>query len=226
VPETTRTRETRAVPLDSPAVQTRGADGDDGPAPIVFTGHAAVFGQRAWIGPGDYGWWEEVDPGFFAGVLDAAAPLLVNHDPNIVLARGGSTMRLSTDATGLVVDADLDPGDPDAAMWAGRVRRGDVTGMSFSFDVASSRWDVLEDGSELRVLLEAAELYDVSLVTYPAYAGTDAQVRAVRAERDAARPAGAPVPADPEPPAGGPPPGLAVARARLRLSAAYHRLPL
>ncbi len=170
-------RELRTVTLEAPEI--RAADDDK---VMRFTGHAAVFNERTWIGPKRWGFWEQVDPGFFRNVLDDDAAFLVNHDPNIVLARNGKTLSLSTDKRGLVTDAEFDPADPDAAMWAGRVRRGDVTQMSFAFTVAEEKWAEDDEGQETRTLLTAERLYDVSLVTYPAYEGTDAGMRDQAAE--------------------------------------------
>lgn len=166
-------RETRAAALVDVEVRAKDDDQDK----LTFTGHAAVFNQRTWIGPKKWGFWEEVDEGFFRDVLDDDAAFLVNHDPNIVLARNGSTMTLATDKRGLVPTAEWDPDDADARMWAGRVRRGDVTKMSFAFAVAEEKWAEDEDGNEVRTLLTAERLFDVSLVTYPAYDGTDAAMR-------------------------------------------------
>jgi uncharacterized protein len=168
-------RELRMVTLKDPEVRAATEDDTD---KLMFTGHAAVFDQRTWIGPKRWGFWEVVDPGFFRNVLDDDAAFLVNHDPNIVLARNGNTMTLKTDKKGLVPEAEWDPTDPDAQTWAGRVRRGDVTQMSFAFTVAEEKWSEDEDtGEETRTLLTAERLYDVSLVTYPAYDGTDAAMR-------------------------------------------------
>lgn len=169
-------RETRAV---TAAVEVRAAD----EGRLTFVGHPAVFNERTWIGPKRWGFYEEVDPGFFRNVLDDDAAFLVNHDANIVLARNGVSMTLTTDSRGLVAEAEFDAADPDAAKWAGRVRRGDVSQMSFAFTVAEERWsEDGESGEETRTLLTAERLYDVSLVTYPAYPGTDGAMRDEAAE--------------------------------------------
>lgn len=170
------TREVRTMRVDQ--AEVRKADS----GALTFTGHAAVFNQRTWIGPKKWGFYEEVDAGFFDDVLDDRAAFLVNHDPNIVLARNGSTMTLSTDKKGLVPVADWDPEDPDAVKWAGRVRRGDVNEMSFAFTVGEEKWSEDDAGNEIRTLLKADRLYDVSLVTYPAYDGTDGGMRDQAAE--------------------------------------------
>jgi phage head maturation protease len=97
--------------------------------------------------------------------------------------------------------------------------------MSFAFTVSEEKWGEAEDGEELRTLLTCERLYDTSLVTYPAYEGTDGGMRDQAAEvvlrhrgydprseeRGQRRGAGAL-------------PELTVARHRLL--AARHRLPL
>ncbi len=212
-------REVRAVAVTG--AEVRADDADD--TALRFTGHAAVFNERTWIGPKRWGFWEDIDPGFFRDVLSDDAAFLVNHDPNIVLARNGQTMTLATDKRGLVPDATWDATDPDAQKWAGRVRRGDVTQMSFAFTVAEEKWAETDTGEEVRTLLTADRLFDVSLVTYPAYAGTDGAMRSnaeqvVRAHR------GDLVPHQREDPT--PVEVSYLLRARHRMTARRHGLPL
>ncbi len=144
---------------------------------IGFRGHAALFERRTWIGPPRLGFWEQVARGAFTkSVGEADVRFLVNHDPNLVLARTTSgTLRLSEDSVGLLADADLartSYGD-DLAI---SLERGDVTQMSFAFEVVREGWEVLGDETEMRTILEA-KLWDVSAVTFPAYSDTDAALR-------------------------------------------------
>lgn len=170
------TREVRAARLD--AAEVRATDQEDGPGTLEFTGHAAVFDSRTWIGPPRWGWHEEIARDAFSDVLEDDAAFLVNHDPNILLARNPSTVDLAQDATGLRTDARWDAADPEAIMWAGRVRRGDITQMSFAFEIAEERWSETDDGSaEVRTIVKVRRLWDVSLVTYPAYPSTDGAMR-------------------------------------------------
>lgn len=150
--------------------------------PISFTGHAAVFNQRTWIGSKSWGFWEVIAPGAFAKTIqEADVRFLVNHNADLVLARTKSgTLRLSEDSVGLLCDADIAPttwGDDIATL----IQRGDVDQMSFAFECVKETWEELEDGSELRTIQEV-RLYDVSVVTYPAYEGTDAGLRAALIE--------------------------------------------
>lgn len=113
--------------------------------------------------------------------LDVRA--LVDHDPSKVLGRTtAGTLRLAKDARGLRVE--IDP--PDTTV--GRdvlalVERGDVTGMSFSFQVVRPHGERFEarDGQTVRIVSDM-RMQDVSVVTFPAYQTTDVQVaqRALR----------------------------------------------
>lgn len=143
-----------------------------------FTGYAAKFNDRTYIGPPKQGFYEAVAPGAFARSLkERDVPLLFNHGADNLLGRTSSgTLRLKDDGIGLLTDADL----PDTSL--GRdvstlVQRRDIAGMSFAFLPAQDRWETLPGGhAQLRTLLDV-DLYDVSVVTNPAYPTTTASVR-------------------------------------------------
>ena len=174
-------REQRPYQLGSITLRADPAGGK-----VRFRGHAAVFKERTWIGPQRYGFWEEVAPTAFDRALEEGQDVafLVDHDPAKVLARSTSgTLRLSKDKTGLVADADL------ADVTYGRdiavlLERGDLSHMSFAFTVPDGGAEEVEqkDGTWLRRLTDV-DLYDVSVVAYPAYQGTDAALRAIEARR-------------------------------------------
>lgn len=172
VPVDTLGRERYRARLDAAAVERR-AEGQA----IGFKGHAAMFGKRTWIGPKRWGFWEVVGDSAFTKTLgEADVRFLINHDPNLLLARNkAATLRLSEDAKGLAVDADMAPVSY-ATDLAVLLERGDISQMSFAFEVVKDSWEELDDGNELRTL-EEVRLWDVSVVTYPAYEDTDAGLR-------------------------------------------------
>jgi HK97 family phage prohead protease len=139
-----------------------------------LTGYAAVFNSLS----EDLGGFREmVMPGTFSRAIETAADVraLWNHDPNHVLGRTKSgTLKLAEDEVGLRIEI-----DPPAAQWADdlvqSVRRGDVDQMSFAFSMVAETWNKDEHGP-IRELRDV-ELYDVSPVTYPAYAATAVAVR-------------------------------------------------
>lgn len=102
--------------------------------------------------------------------------LLVNHT-GLPLARTTSgTLRLREDDTGLLVDADLDAQDADVQSLARKMRRGDVTEMSFAFKAVEQDWNSTYD----KRLIRQAQLHkgDVSVVAYGANDATSAHIRA------------------------------------------------
>jgi len=100
---------------------------------------------------------------------------LFNHDPNQVLGRTPKTMKLASDKRGTQYDISA----PDTQL--GRdipvlLKRGDINGSSFAFEVTDEEWRK-EDGVEIREI-QGVKLYDMGPVTYPAYVGTSAGIRA------------------------------------------------
>lgn len=158
-------------------LEVRAAENDTDP--IGFTGHAALFNKRTWIGPKKWGFYEEVREGAFTKTIaEGDVRMLLNHDPNLLLARSTSkTLRLEEDAIGLATDADMAP-TTYARDLAVVMDRGDLTQMSFSFLPIKEEWSTDEEGDDVRTLLEV-QLFDVSPVTFPAYTETDAALRSV-----------------------------------------------
>lgn len=152
---------------------------------MTFVGYAAKFNSRSEnLG----GFVETITPGAFKRSLDSRndVKLLVNHDSGRVLASTRSgTLRLSEDAIGLKVEADL-PNTTDGRDMAELLRRGDLSSMSFGFSVIKDSWS--SDGTERA--LKSVRLFETSIVAFPAYQATEATVRsydalATRAEVDA-----------------------------------------
>jgi HK97 family phage prohead protease len=170
--------EYRAFPLTEVRVQ----DGDDKPK---ITGHAAIFNvlseeMNPFFGGG---FREKVAPGAFTKTLkEADIRALWNHNPEYVLGRNVvGTLTLAEDERGLAVTI-----LPPETTWARdlmiSMKRGDVDQMSFGFRVIKDKWERYTDEEakerlDIRTLLEV-RLFDVSVVTFPAYPQTDAAVRA------------------------------------------------
>jgi HK97 family phage prohead protease len=165
-------RERYRANIDARSIERR----DDGD-PIGFKGHAALFNKPTWIGPKRWGFREQVAPGAFAKTIkEADVRFLINHDPNLLLARNkAGTLTLSEDKQGLATEADMAPVSyaQDLAIL---LDRGDISQMSFAFETVKDQWEIDDDENELRTILEA-RLWDVSVVTYPAYEDTDAGLR-------------------------------------------------
>lgn len=137
----------------------------------TLVGYAAVFDAPSEPLP----FTEVVRRGAFADTLDKDVRLLIDHD-GVPLARTTSgTLRLSEDDTGLRVEADLDAANPDAQRLMSALSRGDVSQMSFAFKTLRDNWSA--DRRERELL--AVDLFDVSVVTFPAYEQTSAELRSL-----------------------------------------------
>lgn len=154
-----------------------------------IVGYAAMFNKRS-VDLG--GFVEELAPGAFDRALREAHDVraLVDHNPTLILGRTGEagTLRLSVDGNGL--RSEIDPPDTQA----GRdiqvsLQRKDVTGMSFAFSVPAGGDEMKrsEDGRPLRIIKDM-DLYDVSVVTYPAYPDTQVSMRALEQAKAVAPP--------------------------------------
>lgn len=156
------------------ATEVRAMDTEDGSLRIA--GYAATFNTEA----SGLNFREVIAPGAFKRTLASDNPvfLLVNHDTEqLPLASTQSgTLRLAEDEVGLRMEADLDPDNPRAQELASALKRGDVDKMSFAFTVA-------EDGDErkegVRTLTDL-NLFEVSVVTWPAYDSTSVGMRSAQ----------------------------------------------
>ena len=163
--------ETRRITVNEFEIRDLG-EGDG----MAFTGYAAVFNSASEPLP----FIERIAPGAFANSLSSRneIKMFVNHDTTRVLAsKRAGTLRLSEDAHGLRVEADLPP-TTDGKDLAILMKRGDVDSMSFGFSVPSGGDTWSPDGTTRE--LREVRLHEVSIVTaFPAYTATSAGVRSL-----------------------------------------------
>lgn len=141
---------------------------DDG---WTVSGYAAVFDSPSEPLP----WTEYVKRGAFRKTIKDGADvrLLIDHT-GVPLARTKSgTLKLREDDKGLYMEARLDPANPDAVKMRSALMRGDVSQMSFAFETVKDGWNKDRTVRELKEV----RLHDVSIVTYPAYEETSAEMR-------------------------------------------------
>ena len=143
---------------------------DDVPS---IVGHAAVFNQ---LSEEMWGFREKIAPGAFRGAINQNQDVraLINHDSNFVLGRTkNGTLSLSEDTKGLRVSIDP-PTTTFAADLLVSIERKDINQMSFGFEVLKETWET--DGDKNIRTIEDVNLFDVSVVTFPAYPTTDVSV--------------------------------------------------
>lgn len=152
--------------------EVRAVATDDGS--LKIGGYAATFNAEAT----GLNFREVIAPGAFTRALASEDPvfLLVNHDmEGIPLASTQSgTLQLRQDSTGLYMEATLDAANPKAQELSSALRRGDMDKMSFAFTV-SPEGQTRDAG--LRTINDIERLYEVSVVTLPAYDSTSVGMR-------------------------------------------------
>ncbi len=166
-------RETRGYGL--PVEVRESGDG------LTVEGYAAVFGQETDIA----GMFREViEPGAFEDAIGRDdVVFLINHE-GLPLARTRSgTLTLEQDDHGLKMRSELDVNDPDVQSIVGKMKRGDLDKMSFAFLPEVEEWD--DSGDMPLRKVRSAKLFDVSVVTTPAYDGTEIGLRSLDAHRKA-----------------------------------------
>lgn len=166
-------------------VEWRDSGDPDRKSETTLRGHAAVFNKLS----DDLGGFRELlEPGAFRAALrkQPDVKLLYNHDPNYVLARTASgSLEVREDTHGLHVFARVDR----RISWVEDLRtsmlRGDVDQMSFAFNVDEQGDDwATADGDVIRTIRQdgISDLFDVSIVTYPAYPQTSVNMRSLLQE--------------------------------------------
>lgn len=137
-------------------------------------GYFAVFGDIYELWPGAT---ESIDPKAFDETLNDDIRALINHDTTLVLGRNkAGTLELKVDSKGLWGRVEINEKDQDAMNLYARVERGDVNQCSFGFDILEEDTEYNEDSS-IHWTLKRVKLYEVSVVTFPAYEDTSVQAR-------------------------------------------------
>ena len=140
-----------------------------------ISGYFSVFNS-------DYEMWqgatESIDPAAFDGALDDDIRCLTNHDTRLVLGRTkAGTLTLKTDDHGLWGEVKINEKDQDAVNLYERVARGDVTQCSFGFDILEEEYSENPNNGDVHWTIKKVRLYEVSIVTFPAYEDTEVWAR-------------------------------------------------
>ena len=142
----------------------------------VIACYFAVFNTPTELWPGCI---EQIAPGAFSSSLSGDVRALIDHETRLVLGRTvAGTLTLREDSTGLYGEIKINEHDSDAMNLYARVQRGDVTQCSFGFDIIAEDYVASPDGQTCTWTIRDTILYEVSIVTFPAYEATSAVARA------------------------------------------------
>ena len=186
-------KQTRFIPIEACGLQLR--EPQEGQTESrEIEGRPIVFGVRSvnltpWSSTRKV--YEVLEPGCISRELlqQSDVVLNLNHNSDVVNVLGRyrnnperDTLKLELRGDGIDCRCDL-PKTNNANDTLELIRRGDITGMSFAFQddyedtengVSLERTKEIEDGKEvwLRHVKRITSLYDVSIVTHPAYEQT------------------------------------------------------
>lgn len=159
----------RTLTLKNENFKTREENGE-----MRIEGYFSVFNSRYELWDGAY---EVVIPGAFDGETKKDVRALINHDSTLVLGRTtAGTLELREDDYGLWGSILINGSDQDAVNLYERVKRGDVDQCSFGFDIVDEDIEY-SDGNPTVWKIKKVRLYEVSVVTFPAYEATSVQAR-------------------------------------------------
>ncbi|MBY0094939.1 HK97 family phage prohead protease [Priestia aryabhattai] len=126
------------------------------------------------------GFVEKIDSRALNGADMSDVRALFNHDANQVLGRSkAGTLKLEVDEIGLKYT--IDPPDTQSARdLLHSMSRGDIDQSSFGFSInhdTDDEWEYNEQrGLYVRTIKQFRNIFDVSVVTYPAYSATESVV--------------------------------------------------
>lgn len=176
-------KEYREFKLEDVKLEAR-EEGDDLP---TISGYAAIFDSETTI----MGMFREVvRRGAFKRAINEKQDVraLIDHESSSIIGRTkAGTLTLEEDEKGLrtVIKP---PKTQVARDIIENMRQGNVDQMSFAFTVQKQVWSTDSNKLDLREILDV-NLYDVSIVTFPAYSGTSVGLRGIspQATYDAAK---------------------------------------
>lgn len=141
---------------------------------LYIEGYFSVFNTNYDLWPGAS---ESVAPGAFSKTLGGDIRALIDHETRLVLGRNkAGTLELKEDSHGLWGRVSVNRNDQDAMNLYERVKRRDVDQCSFGFEIIKEDTEIREDGS-VHWTIREVKLYEVSVVTFPAYEETSVSAR-------------------------------------------------
>ena len=141
---------------------------------MKIEGYFVVFNSETKLFENYY---EEISDKAFKDIDLTDIRALADHDTAKVLGRTKSqTLKLSVDEKGLFGEITINKNDTEAVNLYERVKRGDIDQCSFGFSILNETMEQRADGTTKWTITEI-ELFEVSVVTFPAYSDTSVEAR-------------------------------------------------
>lgn len=158
-------------------IETRNDENTDD---LYIEGIFSVYNSNYYVWDGVT---ESIAPGAFRNSIHGDVRALYNHNSDIILGRtSAGTLELEDREEGLWGRIKLNKNDTDAANVYERIKRGDISGCSFGFDIKDEERSVSDDGSVHYTIKEVDPLFEISPVVFPAYEATHVEARHLNEE--------------------------------------------
>ncbi len=158
-------------------IKARSANED---SKMVLEGYALKFEKETEL-------WKGFKEVIRKGALDntdiSRVFLLFNHNDDVILAgTSNNSLELQVDDIGLKFRAELVDTQTSKEVYT-LAKQGLLTKCSFSFRTAKNgyKYSRIDDKNELGEIVDIEALYDVAVVTYPAYDDTEVYARDIKA---------------------------------------------
>lgn len=141
----------------------------------TLEGYFIVFNSETELYPSYY---EKVErEAVLESVNNGEIVALFNHETDKVLgSQKAGTLNLTVDDKGVFGIIKINEKDTEALNVYERVLRGDIAGCSFGFNIDEEVVDTDENGN-FHSTLKKLEIFEVSIVTFPAYKDTSINAR-------------------------------------------------
>lgn len=164
----------------------RDGTGQAAQGPYKLEGIPVVFDQMTEIKTPAGSYFEVIKRGALDNADLSDSRLLYNHDlDKIPLAKTPKTMQLQITDTELRMSAELPETETAKEVYTA-VKRGDLSGMSFSFTVPDGG-DYYDAATNTREIRQIDKIFECSIVPFPAYPQTSIEARSVIQDGEARR---------------------------------------
>ncbi len=157
--------------------QTDETDEQKGEAGKTISGYAILYDTPSKpMEAGDATFTETIAKGALNGVDFSDLAMFYNHDYAKILASvKAGTLEVTSDDKGLAFKATLTDTTLADDVYK-NIEAGNLDSMSFGFTVGEDDWEQGDDGNYTRTVTKIDNLYELSVVAFPAYDETDVSV--------------------------------------------------
>lgn len=155
---------------------------------VKFKGNTGTFKGYASVFDGIDSYGDRIQRGAYTRVIEKIAggeesmpKMFINHRSWDIPP--GKWMTLSEDDTGLLMEGEFTPGNPEGQIVKAALQHGTIDGLSIGFQLGEFEM-IKENNREIRLIKSVAALPEVSIVTFPADEAARVDLNSVKSSLD------------------------------------------